>query len=51
MCEYFINITIGELELSNLTVFTILALAFMTFLSVIISSLKLFQSTFDDNNE
>tara|TARA_Y100001968_G_scaffold322121_1_gene357655 strand:+ start:1454 stop:1627 length:174 start_codon:yes stop_codon:yes gene_type:complete len=49
--KLFINISFGELEISNFTFAVLIALTCFTFLAVGISSFKLVQSATDDEDE
>ncbi len=51
MLSTFSSITFGELELSNITVISLCLLSLLTFLSVIISSIKLISSSISTNDK
>ena len=48
---FFVSINFGELEISNTTVFILLALSIFSFLAVGISSLKLIQAALSSGEE
>ena len=49
--QFFVSFQLGEVEVSNITLFTLIFFSSFTFIAVGISSYKLYKSLINDNVE